>query len=243
MYILILQSIPIPFLCIFPLFHHRNSTFYTHYMSCHLWWGGWHDLSTLICIKNMESFFFKWWIWTFFFRYCHLSTVTTETQNTIPIWKTVRVLMNISTVDRLLCMTWSFILLINNLDILHRYNHLFFSPDWIFLNVIFWKLITKFLYIFISVHLIHNASYMQILKNHNHTPPCDDYSLFTWGGILFLNFVSPIITSPEYNIVPEKPPSNDGFINSFWSYLIGIWISNFCVFITLPFVFYLILTW
>ena len=112
MYILILQSIPIPFLCIFPLFHHQNSNFYTHYISYHLWWGGWHDLSTLICIKNMESFFFKWWIWTFFFRYCHLSTVTTETQNTIPIWKTVRVLMNISTVDRLLCMTWSFILLI-----------------------------------------------------------------------------------------------------------------------------------
>ena len=54
---------------------------------------------------------------------------------------------------------------------------------------------------------------------------------FTWGGINFLNGVPPIITSPNYGISPEKPPSDDGFIKSLWSYLIDILISNLYIYI------------
>ena len=54
----------------------------------------------------------------------------------------------------------------------------------------------------------------------------------TWGGIKFLNYVYPIITSPDSNIAPQKPPSDDYFIRSLWSSLTGVLVRILFYFIT-----------
>ena len=50
-------------------------------------------------------------------------------------------------------------------------------------------------------------------------------------------------TTLLWYIAPEKPPSDDYFINYLWIYFIFILISNFCIFITSPVILYFILTW
>ena len=60
-------------------------------------------------IQIYEIYFFKSIIYNFFFGYCYLSASSTTTRNKILIWKTFGLWINISTVDRLCCMTCSLI--------------------------------------------------------------------------------------------------------------------------------------
>ena len=111
-------------------------------------------------VQNIKfNGFVWWWIFTFFKRYFHLSEITTTTRNIISIFNTVRWWIDISTLDRLRWMTYSFISVIY---ICIYFINVFFSfslyLDHIFLNVIFPKLISNFLYVFISIYLIYSAS-------------------------------------------------------------------------------------
>ena len=110
----------------------------------------------LYVFKNMKSDCFFWrWICDLLFRYYHISSVYTTSQNTIPIRKNIRRWINISIVYRLCWVTCYFIFVKNHLGILC--NSQFFSIVWVFLNVVFWKQITTLMYILISVHLMHTV--------------------------------------------------------------------------------------
>ena len=62
------------------------------------------------------------------------------------------------------------------------------------------------------MNLIHTASYIQIYIISNHPSPCGDYLFINLMRHIFSNYVSPIIYSPGFNLVPEKSPYDGGFI-------------------------------
>ena len=163
-----------------------------------------------------------------FLKYCHLSIITTTTQNMIPIRKTVRGWITIYTVDRFFCITCSFILM--STIWIHFINLVMFFLSngsywiWYFRNrfqlfYMPWNPLIQFILNHIFIYTNFTTTHHLVTITH----------IFKWGGIHFLNNVSPIITSPYSDIVPENPPSSYGFIKPLWISLIFIWISNFYV--------------
>ena len=67
----------------------------------------------------------------------------------------------------------------------------------------------------------HRSRYTYFTITHNLTT----IIIFkTWVWINFFNDIDPIITPPDSDLSPEKPPYDSGFMKSLWSSLIGIWI-------------------
>ena len=112
--------------------------------------------------KKKKYYVFWRCIFTVFFKYYDLYTITTTTQNQILIWNNLRRWINTPTIERLWYMTYYFILE-RNIWIYFIIAFFFLLFSWPhFLNVILQNLISTFLYALIFMALIHNVSYMQI---------------------------------------------------------------------------------
>ena len=135
---MVIKSIPIP--CLYYLFHILYLILHIRYMSYNIKWVRFHGLITLICIQNMKyNCFDWWWIFTLLLRYCCLYKISTTIQDKISILNNVNVWFNIYTIDILFWMACSLILFINIWVYFIYINNLFFSLNWILLNMIFWK--------------------------------------------------------------------------------------------------------
>ena len=113
--------------------------------------------------------FFWWWVCNLFLGYCYLLRISTTTQNTITTWKAVSILINISMVDIIFCINFSFVS-VRTIFILFINIFIFFILSvslWMWYFRIWYQIFHMYWSLWIQFTLYHRCIYIYFTTTYH----------------------------------------------------------------------------